>query len=127
MTKAENWRVLVVEDEFDSIQMVSKILGHHGAKVHVAHNGIECLAMLENIEPTFIIMDLALPEMDGWETLAKIRADEKTAHLTVVAITAYHSVNVEEDARDAGFDAYFPKPLNTKSLVDRLAEVVDSD
>lgn len=124
MTKADNWRILVVEDEFDSIQMVSKILTHHGAEVHVAHNGHECLTMLQTIQPTFIIMDLALPEMDGWETLAKIRSDEKTAHLPVIAITAYHSVNVEEDAREAGFNAYFPKPLNTKSIVDRLAEVI---
>ncbi|MGJ3237829.1 MAG: response regulator [Anaerolineae bacterium] len=126
MSKADNWRVLVVEDEFDSIQMVSKILRHHGAEVHIARTGRECITMLEQLEPTFIIMDLALPEMDGWETLSKIRENEKTAHLPVVAITAYHSVNVEEDAHDAGFDAYFPKPLATNLIVDRLAQLVDA-
>ena len=124
MTNAENWQILVVEDEFDSIQMVSKILRHHGAEVHIARNGHECIQMLEKISPTCIIMDLALPEMDGWETLAKIRENDKTAHLPVVAITAYHSVNVEEDAHDAGFDAYFPKPLETNILVDHLAKVI---
>ena len=72
-------------------------------------------------------MDLALPEMDGWETLSKIRENERTAHLKVVAITAYHSVNVEEDAHHAGFDAYFPKPLNINSIMDHLDELVDTD
>ena len=125
MANASNWRILVVEDEFDSIQMVSKILNHSGAEVHVAHNGYECIQMLETFTPTFIIMDLALPEMDGWETLEKIRENEQTAHIPVAAITAYHSVNVEEDAHDAGFNAYFPKPLDTINIVDSLSHLIE--
>ncbi len=118
------WCVLVVEDEYDSIQMVSKILRHHGAEVHIAHNGVECLDMLKSLTPDIVIMDLALPEMDGWETLAKIRDNPQTHKLPVVAITAYHSVSVAEDAKDAGFDAYFPKPLNTKGIIQQLGEIV---
>lgn len=119
------WRVLVVEDEYDSIQMVSKILRHHGAEVHIARTGLECLKMLETLNPSIVIMDLALPEMDGWETLAKIRANPTTRELPVVAITAYHSVSVEEDAREAGFNAYFPKPLNTNRIIQQLGEIVE--
>jgi len=118
------WCILVVEDEYDSIQMVSKILRHHGVEVHIAHNGFECLEMLESLAPDLIIMDLALPEMDGWETLAKIRGNPSTETLPVVAITAYHSVNVAEDAKKAGFNAYFPKPLNTKGIIQQLGEIV---
>lgn len=118
------WRVLVVEDEYDSIQMVSKILRHHGAEVHVARTGLECLEILETLMPSLVIMDLALPEMDGWETLTKIRANPTTRELPVVAITAYHSVSVEEDAREAGFNAYFPKPLNTNRIIQQLGEIV---
>ncbi|GAB5490090.1 MAG: response regulator [Phototrophicaceae bacterium] len=124
MKNAINWRILVVEDEYDSIQMVSKILRHSGAEVHIARNGHECIKVLETLAPTFIIMDLALPEMDGWETLAKIRESEHTAHIPVAAITAYHSVNVEEDAYDAGFNAYFPKPLDTINLVEYLSHLI---
>lgn len=120
----KEWRVLVVEDEFDSIKMVSKILEHHGAEVHIAHNGRECIAMLDEVDPTFVIMDLALPEMDGWETLVKMRSNPETAHIPVAAITAYHSVNVAEDAEQAGFDAYFPKPLDTRSIIQKLGELV---
>lgn len=125
MANPTEWQVLVVEDEYDSIQMVSKILRHHGVDVHIAHDGHECLAFLHEHTPTLIIMDLALPEMDGWETLVKIRGDEKIAHIPIAAITAYHSVNVEEDAHDAGFDAYFPKPLNPNTIVEHLSELLD--
>jgi CheY-like chemotaxis protein len=124
MTDINGWKVLVVEDEFDSIQMVSKILRHHGAEVYIARNGRECLAMLEKLAPTLIMMDLALPGMDGWETLQRIRANPQTAVIPVVAMTAYHSVNVGEDAHEAGFDAYFPKPLDTGSIIESLAELV---
>ncbi len=122
-----NWQVLVVEDEFDSLQVVSRILQHHGAHVHVAHNGHECLAMLPDLMPTIVIMDLALPEMDGWETLAKIRANPSVAHIPVVAITAYDSVNVAEDALHAGFNGYFAKPLETNVFVQRLAAILEDE
>lgn len=127
MVDPKEWRVLVVEDEFDSIQMVSKILQHHGAEVHVAHDGRDCIEMLQTLRPTFVIMDLALPQMDGWETLALIRNNPDTATLPVVAITAYHSVSVAEDALRAGFNAYFPKPLDTGAFIRQLANVVDQN
>jgi len=118
------WRVLVVEDEYDSIQMVSKILSHHGAEVRVAHDGHECITILRDFSPTLVIMDLALPGMDGWETLRLMRAEPSTAGIPVVAITAYHSVSVEDDAHEAGFNGYLPKPLDMTTLIDTLAKVI---
>lgn len=120
-----DWQILVVEDEYDSIQMVSKILQHSGISVEIAHNGVECLESLKHRLPTLIIMDLALPVMDGWETLQHIRNNPETRHLPVVAITAYHSVNLEEDAYKAGFDAYMPKPLETQALVKHLERIIE--
>jgi chemosensory pili system protein ChpA (sensor histidine kinase/response regulator) len=120
-----DWHVLVVEDEFDSIQLVSKILQHSGIHVEIAHNGIEALEVLSHHIPTIIVMDLSMPEMDGWETLERIRQNPSTAHIPVVAITAYHSVSVEEDAKKAGFDFYMPKPLDTQALVKHLERVIN--
>jgi CheY-like chemotaxis protein len=120
----DTWRILVVEDEFDSAQMVSKILSFHGIEVNIAHNGSECLELLNHLEPTMVITDLAMPDMDGWETLAAIRSNPKTQHIPVVAITAYHSVDVAEEALDAGFDAYFSKPINPRTFVEHLARVI---
>jgi CheY-like chemotaxis protein len=76
----DEWHVLLVEDEYDSIQLVSKILRYNGAKVTVAHNGYECLALVDEIKPTLIIMDLGLPKMNGWETLAKLRENPNGNH-----------------------------------------------
>lgn len=121
-----NWTVLVVEDEYDSIQMVSKILQHNGIRVQIAHNGVECLQALHQAIPTMIIMDLALPEMDGWETLAQMRRTPEFAAIPVMAITAYHSVSVEEDARRAGFNGYMPKPLDMMALVKHLTRLVEA-
>lgn len=121
----QDWTVLVVEDDHDSIQMVSKMLTHHGAHVHTAHNGRECLEAVDDVNPTLIVMDLNMPEMDGWETLVELRANPSTAHIPVVAITAYHSGNVQEEAARVGFDAYFPKPLSAKSFVEDLAHMLN--
>jgi CheY-like chemotaxis protein len=115
---------LVVEDEYDSVQMVSKILSYNGFQVHIAHNGYECIDTLTHLEPHIIIMDLALPKMDGWETLVNIRANPDTAHIPVIAITAYHSADVAEVAKTEGFDAYYPKPVNPNSFYDDLIKLI---
>ena len=80
---------------------------------------------LQTLRPTFVIMDLAMPEMDGWQTLNAIRSQPETADLLVVAFTAYHSPNVAEDALAAGFDAYFAKPLKAATLVQELQKLLD--
>jgi CheY-like chemotaxis protein len=118
------WQVIVVEDEYDSVQMVSKILSFHGIDVLVARNGHECMALLEQVHPTLIVTDLAMPGMNGWETLAAIRANPHTQHIPVVAISAYHSVDMAEDARLAGFDAFYAKPISPKSFVQDIARLV---
>jgi two-component system, cell cycle response regulator DivK len=119
------WQILLVEDEYDSTQMVSEILNFHGIEVKVARNGVECMEVLNALTPTLIIMDLAMPEMDGWETLTEIRNNPRTTHIPVVATTAYHSPNVEDNTQKAGFDGYFPKPVNPMSFVADLRRIVD--
>ena len=123
---SSSWRIIVVEDEYDSMKMVSKILSFYGIEVHVAHNGLECLELLHQVSPTLIVTDLAMPEMDGWQTLDAIRANPQTARIPVVAITAYHSANVADDAENAGFDACFSKPIDPKTFVQRLAKIVEA-
>ena len=118
-------RILIVEDEFDSSQVVSTILGFNGATVHSVNNGIECLEQIEDFAPTVVIMDLSMPEMDGWDTLAALRANPHTATIPVIATTAYDSVPLARDAREAGFNGYLPKPISPRTLVECLVEVVN--
>ena len=118
-------QVLVVEDEFDSMQMVSEILRYHGIDVVVAHNGKECIGLLKDIHPTLVVTDLSMPEMDGWETLSAIRANPQTAMIPVVAMTAYHSVDVAQQALNAGFNAFFAKPIRPGSFVESLTKLIE--
>lgn len=120
----QDWSVIVVEDTYDDIQLVSAILEFHGVNVKVAKNGIECLTLLEDFNPTMIITDLSMPEMDGWEMLSQIRSNEYTSHIPVIAVTAYDSVDVAYDAANAGFDAYIPKPLSPRTFVESLVEII---
>jgi CheY-like chemotaxis protein len=119
------WQVLVVEDEYDSFQMVSKILTHYGVRMRLAENGVRCLEILaEGYDPHVIIMDLAMPVMDGFETLAHIRANKDTANIPVVAVTAYYSDEVEIKVEPAGFNAYFRKPLNARHFIEELTTLI---
>ncbi|MBK8028601.1 MAG: response regulator [Chloroflexi bacterium] len=122
--KTSAWKVIVVEDTYDDQQVVSYMLRHHGIEVHIAHNGEQCLEMLNMFEPTCIVTDLDMPIRDGWQTLSAVRAEARTAHIPIIAITAYHATDVAESAIRAGFDGYFPKPLNPQTFVSRLQEIV---
>lgn len=116
----KDFHVLIVEDEYDSIRMVSKILGYHKVETRVVHNGFECLSALAEYTPSVIVMDLAMPGKNGWETLYEIRANPATTQIPVVAVTAYGSSNVAQDALEAGFNAYYSKPLSPASFVTDL-------
>lgn len=118
------WLVIIVEDEFDSMQMVSAILRHYGIDILVAHNGIECLELLKTHQVTMVLTDLSMPEMDGWETLNAIRSNLTLEHIPVVAITAYYSKAVSERAIAAGFNAFFAKPISPKTFVQELSKLV---
>jgi CheY-like chemotaxis protein len=119
-----DWKVLVVEDTDDDLAMVSKILNYHGIQVFVARNGAQCLDVLPIVDPHLVMLDLSMPGMDGWQTLAAIRADARFSQLSVVAATAYYAVDMDQEAHNAGFDAYFEKPLNPRRLVQELADII---
>jgi CheY-like chemotaxis protein len=116
--ECQDWQILIVEDDPSSMDVVEDALRFycHPAEVRCACNGREALQALSNYHPTFVIMDLAMPEMDGWEALNAIRHNPDTADLPVIAITAYHSSRVADDAQRAGFNAYIPKPIDVFSF-----------
>lgn len=119
-----DWKVLIVEDTDDDLAMVSKILHFHGIQVYVARNGEQCLDVLADVDPHLVMLDLSMPGMDGWQTLAAIRSNARFSSLPVVAATAYYAVDMDQEAHDAGFDAYFEKPLNPRRLVQELADII---
>ena len=105
-----NWTVLIVDDEPDNRVVPQELLKFYGAKVFSAENGREGLKSLAEMMPTFILLDLSMPEMDGWEMLKQIRADPRLAHLPVIALTAHAMAGDMERVFEAGFNGYIAKP-----------------
>jgi len=122
--KLSDWKVLVVEDEDDSMAMVRELLEYHGIHSAGAPTAEDALQLVKKMTPTLIVIDLALPGMDGWSLLAAIRRDQALIEVPCVAITAYHSAEVAVEAVEAGFDAYFAKPLDATSFVRELVGIV---
>lgn len=124
MAELSGWTIVVVEDKPDDQAVLSTILEHHGAEVHIAGNGTACLELLKSVDATLIITDLAMPGMDGWDMMVQLRTNPDSAHIPVVAVTAYHSAEVAEEARLRHFDGYFPKPLDPAFFVPQIRKIV---
>jgi CheY-like chemotaxis protein len=118
--KASDLRILVVEDEADSALMIGSALGYGGAQVWSASSGEEALTMLQVIDPNLMLIDLALPGIDGWAFLEKTRENPKTAGIRAVVVSAYLTPPVAQKALQAGFSACFQKPVDTTALVRQL-------
>jgi CheY-like chemotaxis protein len=126
MTNLQEWRVLIVEDEADSSEVVQGILEFHKIQSWWAGTAEEALEMMEEVAPNLLVVDLALPGMDGWGLLKRLRQDAATAQIPAVAVTAFHSSAVARQAIEAGFAAYFPKPIDTHAFVSELQRVLDN-
>jgi CheY-like chemotaxis protein len=122
----KEWRILVVEDDPDGQQVMATILQHLNIPVDVASDSSEAEQWLFNSGNSYdaAILDLALPDKDGWELLSEILADSRTAALPCIAVTAYHTSKLREEALIAGFRAYFAKPIDATKFARELAAIL---
>lgn len=109
-------RILVVEDDIDNRRIVAKVLSVVGYQVIEASDGVEALAQARKEHPDLILMDLALPNLDGWEATRQLKGDAETRSIPVVALTAVAMRGDEEQARAAGCDDYLPKPARPAAI-----------
>ena len=109
--------VLVVEDYQDAREMYAAYLQFSGYRVAEATNGLEAIEKTLELMPDIILMDLALPKMDGWEATRRLKSDERTRHIPIVALTGHALAGHAEGARLAGCDAFVTKPCLPDVLV----------
>jgi CheY-like chemotaxis protein len=119
----DEWNLLIVEDEADSVEVIARILHYHKIRHCFATTAEEAMSSIAQEQPTGLIVDLALPGRDGWWLIQQIRGNPDTAHIRVVASTAFHSISVAHEAITAGFDAYLPKPIEATRLVQDLEKI----
>lgn len=117
--------VLVVEDYQDAREMYAAYLQFSGYSVAEAANGVEAVEKTRELLPDIVLMDLALPRMDGWEATRRLKADPATKHIPIVALTGHALAGHAEGAREAGCDAFVTKPCLPDALVAEIKRLLD--
>jgi two-component system, cell cycle response regulator DivK len=116
--------VLVVDDFQDNREMFAEFLAISGFRVAQAVNGREALERAFDLVPDAILMDLSLPELDGWEATRRLKRDPRTCHIPVVALTGHVLADHAREAKDAGCDGFLAKPCLPEVLVVELRRVL---
>ncbi len=118
--------VLVVEDYQDAREMYAAYLQFSGYRVAEATNGLEAIEKAIELMPDIILMDLALPKVDGWEATKRLKSDERTKHIPIVALTGHALAGFAEGAREAGCDSFVTKPCLPDALVAEVRRMLAS-
>jgi CheY-like chemotaxis protein len=118
--------VLVVDDFADNREMYSEYLSFSGYDVIEARNGKEAIDAAQERLPDIIIMDLSLPVMDGWEATRRLKADERTHGIPVVALTGHAMHGHSKGAIEAGCDSFVAKPCLPDQLVAEIRKMLSS-
>lgn len=108
--------VLIVDDSEDTRDLYEEYLAHAGMRVALAVDGDHALWKITLLRPSLVVMDLALPVMDGWEATRRIKSDPKTSHIPVIALTGHVSDENLQRASDAGADVVLTKPCTPEAL-----------
>lgn len=113
-------RVLIVEDNIDNFELVRFLLQRTDYEALWARSGREALVMVKENRPDLVLMDLSLPEMDGWTATERIKSDPETKHIPVIALTAHTLPGDRKRALDVGCDGYLSKPMNIELFTETI-------
>jgi CheY-like chemotaxis protein len=117
-------KILLVEDQEMNRDMLSRRLKKRGYEVLIAVDGAEGLEKARAEAPELILMDMSLPVIDGWEATRRLKADEATRGIPVVALTAHAMSTDREKALEAGCDAYETKPVELPRLLETMEKLL---
>lgn len=112
--------ILVVDDNFTNLKLASQVLELEGHEVLGAGDAEEALAILKNRRPDLVLMDIALPGMDGLELTRLLKAQGEYRAMPIVALSAFAMKGDEEKAMHAGCDGYITKPINTRTFATQV-------
>ncbi|HEX6587667.1 MAG TPA: response regulator [Longimicrobiales bacterium] len=119
-----NKTVLLVEDNEDNLIVYRTILDHVGYRVIEARDGEEGVARAKADLPDLILMDVSLPKMDGWEATRRIKADDDTRQIPIIAVTAHALDDDREKATQVGCDGYLAKPVAPRRVVEEVERFI---
>jgi CheY-like chemotaxis protein len=114
--KAQNTTILVVDDLTDNLILISLALQNNGYKVLTAKSGEEAIKVALIAKPDLVLMDIAMPDVDGLTATRRMRKHPELRHLPVIALTAFETQGFRQAAFEAGFDGYLTKPIDFAKL-----------
>lgn len=117
-------RILLVEDNEDNRDMLSRRLERRGHEVIIAVNGLEGVEKATAERPDIVLMDISLPEIDGYEATRRIRSDETISRTPIIALTAHAMAGDRERAIEAGCDDYDTKPIELPRLLQKIETLI---
>jgi two-component system, cell cycle response regulator DivK len=118
--------ILIVDDFDDNREMYAEFLRFTGYRVEEAANGLEALEKAFGLLPDVIVMDLSLPGVDGWEVTRRLKADGRTGHIPVIAVTGHALAGHSQGALEAGCDAFVTKPCLPEDLATEIQRLLDA-
>jgi CheY-like chemotaxis protein len=118
--------ILIVDDNPIDLKLSTTLLGVKGFEVEGAVDAEQAQLLLRRMVPDLMVVDIALPGMDGLALTRLVKGDPRLAHMPVVALTAFAKRGDEERAATAGCERYFTKPIDTKSFAEDIAETLDA-
>ena len=123
-TAASAPAVLIVDDDDDNRYVYASFLRFKGFRVATASSGFEALVATQSSRPDLIILDLAMPGLDGWEVTRRLKEDPTTRDIPIIAVTAYDDPNARRRAGDAGIGLYITKPCAPTSLLAAMEQLL---
>ena len=113
-------RVLIVEDNEMNRDALSRRLTRRGFEVAIAANGFDGIAMAQTLQPDVILLDLGMADLDGWECARRLKGDQSTSRIPIVALTAHAMAGSREQALAAGCDEFDTKPIEFDRLLAKI-------
>jgi len=120
-------RVLLVEDNEMNRDMLSRRLQRKGYEVAIAVDGLEGVQMAKSGAYDIVLMDMSLPELDGWEATRQLRAAAETSRVPIIALTAHAMAGDREKALEAGCDDYDTKPIDLQRLLSKMESLLSGE
>jgi two-component system response regulator VicR len=125
MNKTTVRQIVCIEDEPEMIELIQLMLNRRGYEIHGAPGGKEGLKMVREIHPDLVLLDLMMPDMDGWEVYQQMKADESTRNIPVIIVTA-KAQNIDKvlGLHIAKVDDYIAKPFGPHELINSVEKIL---
>jgi two-component system cell cycle response regulator len=124
MTEKDNAKILVVDDDINIINFFQSVLEEQGYIVETAGNGIEAVKKAKQFQPEVILLDVIMPEMDGYEATEALKGDPDTSNMSVILVTGMNTLEDKVRGLECGADDFITKPFNFDELVARVRSLV---